>query len=541
MTTPELLSFIRAQLAKGSSKDSIKAILMGAGWEVSDISEAFNIIEPAHVEIPHVATPISNPVTPTMSPNTVSKVDMTPFMTPHVQQPVASPISVGAMPSNPMPEVHPKKSHAMLLMMAVIVLLLVGGGGAFAYYSGYFESPVAVMAQTSKNLQNSKSAKFDMTMSLKTRLNDPAKNPTSFFGFDFSNIVMQVKGSSENNDNNEKADLVMSFNVGNIEASLQVKVLNKVLYTSLLKAPTFGLADLTAYQNKWFFIKQDDQNDTSTNMIPVVGTGKSIYDKLTEEEKKTIYAIGEKANFITALKKNGSDSLEGVATNRYTFDLDKAGILDYLLQVKNFLTTLANRDSYFSVYSNYDFGDISKTLEKVKNFQGEVWIGKKDKLPRKVTINFSTDMTNGDAVIGSVDINMFALLSDWNMPVKVEAPVDAVDFKSLINSQLEQAQAKSRDASVKAYLSNMRAQAELYWDRNGINGYKGFCKSTGTYGAMSSINSLNEVTKPNITTCKDAKDNYIIYSPVSDNTFWCVDSTGSFLNLTQSPKSFICK
>jgi hypothetical protein len=592
MTTPELLSFIRTQVSKGTARDSIKAMLRGAGWDEVDIGEAFNIIEPASVHttptipstpvtpvtpatptIPITPTTPSISVAPTMSAapitpagapqnatspvnNTISSLPKTPptapvfsntpFVTPHLSPTTPTFTTPSQAPYSPQInqniEVHPKKSHFVLILIMGILLLLIVGGGASAYYLGYFESPSAVVATAQKNMQDATSAKFDMTINMKANYKDPSKNPPPFMGLDFSNVIIQLKGASENIDSKNKGNLDLSLSLGTIQASMKFRVLDEILYAMLDKAPTFGLAEISKYQNRWFALRFDNKQDTSVNMIPVVGSTKSSLEKLTKEELAEFESITMNASFIKILDKNGTDTLEGVNTSRYTFDLDKEGILDYLIQVKNFMGKLANRDSSFSTFADIDTASISEQLAKINNFQGEVWIGKKDKFPHKLTVSFSTDIGEAPEVLGSYETSIFVLLGDWNMPVPVEKPAEATDFKAFIDESLGEARAKGKDASVKANLSSIRALAELFYDDN-AGSYRGACKSTSQYGGgvVNSLNAINEQVKPASAVCKDNKNNWIAYAPLTTGEYWCVDYMGSSKALTKIPIGMVCK
>jgi hypothetical protein len=563
MTTPELLSFVRTQLSKGTNKDSITSILRGAGWDEVDISDAFNIIEPKNTpnisNVPITPSTPVNTVNPTASvenkigsnpPIVKSDFSYTPYVAPHTTQemptssvvtPVAQTQTAGS--NDP----RPKKSHFIPMLIFTLFLLLLGGAGAFAYYLGYFESPSLVVAMATKNMQDSTSAKFDMTINTKLKYNDPSKGGTSILGIDFSDMLFQIKGSSESIKNvttgktEDKGNMDMSVSLGTIEASLKFRFLDNVSYFMLDKAPTFGIADISKYQNKWYSMKLDNEQDTSLNMTPVIGAGKSAIDKLTDAEKAELDNITMNATFIKVLNKNGTDTLEGVNTSRYLFDLDKTGIVDYAIQLKNFAAKLSNRDSYFSTFANYDIKKVSDALDKVKNFQGEIWVGRKDKLPHKMTISFSNDFGTTPETMGTIDVNLFVLLSDWNMPVNVEVPADVVDFQSLINSQLEEARIKGDDAFIRANLSNMRPTAELFYD--GAGNYKGFCKSTAIYGGAKIMTSLNDKIKPDLATCKDSTRAWIAYSPLKGKDYgpyWCVDSTGANTSKEKAPIGMLC-
>ncbi len=545
MTTPELLSFIKGELSKGSSNESIKSVLLGAGWNATDIAEGFAVLNvtPITPATPTPVIPVSN-ISPISSnfinPNLVHKPEINVVNSQPVVSNFAEPASVASHDVQPniQQPVH-KKSKVVPVIVLVLALLLVGGAGVFAYTTGYFESPNSVMSTAQKNVYLSKSVKFDSTFTIKYTPKDQPKDATSILGFDFSNIIIQLKGDVENVNLKDKGNLNLSLSLGGVQATVQTRLLDDILYFSLEKAPTFGMADLTKYQNKWFFIKTNDNQDTTLGMVPVVGSGKSAFEKITEEEQAELKAITENANFLKFIKKNGEDTLEGVASNRYLYELDRPGITDYLYKLKNFFDKLANRDTYFSTINPLD---VDKELNKMKNFQGEVWIGKKDKFPRKTTVSFSTDVGTAPDISGTTDVNIFVLMSDWNMPVKVEVPEGAQDLKALFDMELGDARAKGKDAAIKANMSNSRASAELYYDVDYARGYKGFCSSSdGEFtSAVTILKNINENIESGKAVCKDSVKNYILYAPISTGEYWCVDSTGFNGAKIKTPIGMIC-
>ncbi|MBY0294363.1 hypothetical protein K2Q08_03465 [Patescibacteria group bacterium] len=114
MVNQQLLDYIKQQLAAGTAKDAIQQALVGQGWNVSDIAEAFAALVPQ-------PAPVA-PVAPQPAPAT-----MAPLQT-SISQPAAKP-----------------QSHLMLWIL-ILVLLIASAGGAVAYYY-YFMMQPAVQSQ----------------------------------------------------------------------------------------------------------------------------------------------------------------------------------------------------------------------------------------------------------------------------------------------------------------------------------------------------------------------------------------------------------
>ncbi|MHB8660868.1 MAG: DKNYY domain-containing protein [Minisyncoccota bacterium] len=120
MVSPQLLDYIRQQLAAGVSKEEIVQSLITTGWQGQDINDAFSTIgtQPASVMTPGLTT-----------------------QSPNVQMSAPTPVQ----PNNT------RIRKSVWWVIAISLLLLIGAGAAFAaYYSGFFfTSPTAIPAASS--------------------------------------------------------------------------------------------------------------------------------------------------------------------------------------------------------------------------------------------------------------------------------------------------------------------------------------------------------------------------------------------------------
>lgn len=110
---------------------------------------------------------------------------------------------------------------------------------------------------------------------------------------------------------------------------------------------------------------------------------------------------------------------------------------------------------------------------------------------------------------------------------------------SVVLASLNQARGKGADAAIKANLSGIRAQAELYYDTNGSYGTaftNAACAATaGTLFADANVSNAitaagNASTGGGIGVgrCGSTASAWGISVPLKTNTalYWCVDSTG---------------
>ena len=97
-------------------------------------------------------------------------------------------------------------------------------------------------------------------------------------------------------------------------------------------------------------------------------------------------------------------------------------------------------------------------------------------------------------------------------------------LSAIVLASLNTARNKAKDASAKASLSSIRAQAEIYFDN--FNGYDTFC--TTDPQAVALINAANVQVGANVTQCAESAIAFAAELKLISvaNTYWCVDSTG---------------
>ncbi len=107
---------------------------------------------------------------------------------------------------------------------------------------------------------------------------------------------------------------------------------------------------------------------------------------------------------------------------------------------------------------------------------------------------------------------------------------------SVVLASLNSARDKGSDAALKGGMSQMRAQAELFYD--GGRTYQGFCTNATTTPILTnirsnSVNSATLVTDGAVQTattvnCNDEPGGYAVSAPLkgTSGSYMCVDSTG---------------
>ena len=125
-------------------------------------------------------------------------------------------------------------------------------------------------------------------------------------------------------------------------------------------------------------------------------------------------------------------------------------------------------------------------------------------------------------------------------------------LSSIVLASLNTARSKGKDAAIKADLSNLRAQTEIYYDTNnnyGTLSISGPCPSsagTGSAlndaGAVSILNHvLSQAGTGNIA-CFGSNSGWAVSARLNSvsGKFWCVDSSGSSKQVSSSASSTTC-
>jgi prepilin-type N-terminal cleavage/methylation domain-containing protein len=110
---------------------------------------------------------------------------------------------------------------------------------------------------------------------------------------------------------------------------------------------------------------------------------------------------------------------------------------------------------------------------------------------------------------------------------------------SVVLASLNSARAKGADASIKANLANIRAQAELVYDTAVPNSYSAVCLNTNVIAAVAAAASAGGATVGTVDAAPDAthavcQDGtaWAVQAPLKTGGTWCVDSTGTSASRT---------
>lgn len=493
MINDQLLGYVRQQLSLKIERNLIIANLKGAGWNENDISEAFAVIFP--------------PTIPTSIP--VSPISM---VAPNVSQ---SPTYFSSAE-------HTKRKKILPVISILIVLCMAGGAAAYAYYTGVFVSLPNMVSESMDNTRDIKSGSYDIAVNIDfSELKDGnVQISQSLFGP--QKLSFSLKGYSDvSNSKNLKNSSIVSFDMNPFSFGAELRLIKNIFYAKITKAPTVAslFTGGESYENKWLSFPLDS--------IPGIDAN-PVNDLVLQQQKDYLYKMIRDAHLIKQTARLSPEVVGGKSSYHFVFDLDRPGITDYLKSLTEYLTTFLKDNPSFS---SFDKELSSKALDRIKDFKGEIWIGRNDKLIHKLVLDFSVQL---DPVKEEqVKMNMVAIFSDYDQPVNVSAPLESIPYDSLLGD----ARQKGKEAAIRANLQSIRMQAELFYEQH-RDGYLGFCLSKELKDVRKAVEDAGGLGF----VCKDKAAAYAlgVNFPNKNSEGWCMDSTGVSKSTTTLPSTTVC-
>jgi len=337
---------------------------------------------------------------------------------------------------------------------------------------------------------------------------------------------------------------LISLNVGTLEGQLEYRLVGSKLYGRLVKLPSLALlGSSSSYLDKWIEIdvKQGQEDIAKSPFTARFNVDTKVAEKLSKEDKAKIVELAKNASFIKVTKKLAPEEINGAMSYRFEFDLDRKGIEKYFQDVETYIQSVGKNDSQLSSYKSSS--SLAENLDRIKNFSGQAWIGKADKLPYKFDIEFEVQAYENNPERGNMKIEIVSLFKNWNKSLPVPVPEKTQTFQELMasarasstsaysSSSFALASARSSDASIKSLIANLRSYAEIYFDET-RNSYAGYCQSSYVSKAKADIAKVNPTSK---ISCQDSQTGYRIYVNLSDGKYFCADSNGSLPTLDKKP------
>ena len=400
MINQQLLDYIRQQLQQGTDREKINNSLMANGWQAPDIKEAFDSI-----------IPFNQPVQPT------------PF-TGSTPQPFST--------FSPQPQNGMSKT---LLAVFLIIGVLVVGGGAFAYFN-YFQSPEKIVQKMITKLTEIKSLEYSGEIKTEVNAGDllggasnllqptqPASNKK------VSNFSINFNGVSDTNDlNNPKGSFSFNINTDalgqeNFTLGLEIRTIDKIVYVKLSNIPNLGFFDLSAVANQWIKIDTEAlKKQFGLEKLEAQIKEAQKKQELSPEQIEKLKVAVQQVKIFKITESLSSEKIEGVNTYHYKFTIDKEEIKKLLADI--------NQITQDKTLTEKELAEFDKSFEAIELPEGEIWIGKKDLLPYKISLSSLIKKTDQSKTSGKVSLTL--LFKNFNKPVQIEIPTPVKTLEEIL-------------------------------------------------------------------------------------------------------------
>jgi len=551
MPDQHLLKYIELQHKKGIPQDEIITLLLGKGWKAFDIEDAFRFFDarvspqissnpepegetidfpskhtseivphnelevlyesqhsspfpdirnpnlPIEKPPPHHTPPPPAPTLPQQSPEQPleHKPQQSPTETPppppsrELKQP--SPLTASEPPPPPqgstapsMPRSHSKKTSISIVVAVSIALF---GGGA-ALYFGYFSnnSPNHLLLSMYDALQRVNSFSFDGTLAIDYTFQN--SSPLDVLPLDNA-LQLKFDGDIDVTDLN-KPTLQFSLDFESSSRGEGVNLLADIRY---IHSALYLRAFLDDRILGAFATSTSETLRLLNNQWIAFTTG-ALYDQYVPNlspELTNRNLVAEHLNahpFIRATRLFSPEEINGAMSHHVGFMFDSKIFQDFLLSFEN----LTEED-------RVETEDVVAYVETLDALHGELWIGKLDFLPRKVTFDIplpveSLEFTPSSPAVTSSFLGTL-FFNQYNQPVVVERPQTFFTFEQIFTQffggigGFENSLPQSPDDRRLSDLQTIQSDLRNYYEHCGFYPGNADCGSS-SYKPISGYNDL---------------------------------------------------
>ncbi len=371
------------------------------------------------------------------------------------------------------------------------------------------------------------------------------------------------------------SDLTYKFNADALKK-------NNDYYFRINNIPGLFIGELATLKGQWVKVNAEQatsskssdggytRKDEITSFVEGFADAEKEYKKTRESATKmliTAATIADDLKLVTFKTKPKTETVDGRELKRYDIQIRKEAIIPFYtkfiaeLDKEKDFKPFANelRDSGLLEYlQSPEFNEVYDFY--TKNTQTVFWT---DRNGFPAILQNTTRVVPPDTATQLKDkqINLvFKLaISKINEGVNISAPADAKPVQDVVKDFTDNLYGYdvSGLASIKSNLSNIRASAEIVYDRD-ANSYGkkvfalGSCKkTTGTlFGETNIYQAISDATngKPSTARCASKLDankkvgSYAVSVPLPDSPgySWCIDSTGTSQQITGTLKKAQC-
>lgn len=377
----------------------------------------------------------------------------------------------------------PSLNRRVLTITGGITLAaLVIAGGTYAYLA--FNSPERALTAAFSKLATVRTMQYEgqVTVQLKEGLTDggsgtspkSSSSPSPSLSWVPSahaagvadqgspmDLVLSARGAVDISDK-EKPKTAQTFKltgqyaqvpVGSV--AIETRTIGQTGYVRLAEYPVqYDLFGLSSLKDQWIkFDATDVEQQVSGEQKPK----EQSVTQFSPDQSKQLGQAAKKAKLFK-LKQLKDDPIDGQPAMHFQYELQKDNLKKFVPE--------ANQIIYHKPLSKAETDQIAKSFDEINFKPGEVWVGKKDGLPHKLTLTIvptSKDILNSDLLIS-------LSAKDFDKPVKIEAPEKTKSFEEISNGLLGggldsgggSATTNSRDSKRRSDLNQYRTALANY-------------------------------------------------------------------------------
>ena len=533
MVTKELLNYIKQQIEEGVEKDVIKMKLMNNGWQDSDVEEAFKLLGEEAIEPP------VPPVRPSPSVETSGEADN--VETQPENQPTAGSMSYGDGTYPSFMTKPAKKGKKLIIILSIITLLLISAGAA-GYVFYYLPQPKVVLQKMERKLRSVKTFEYSGTINTEATTARPDYSNVDWENWEEGPVEPEYKyettrqnatfsgGIDINNKEKPRLSLLLDASSessdGNLEYGIEMRIIDKIFYGQITQMPKLGLEEVSSIEKQWIKIdpKAIEEKTKEYGSDEEMG---AILEEFTNQqqlsagqlEKVNQLLIKYREKVLKGIVRQANEKIDGTAMYHYHFPVDKNEIKDFLREALKISFGDLKDEQIKDIIADYEIF-IDDALAFTEFRDGELWLGKKDSLPHKITFGFTTRDKKDEKEKSIVDI-VFSF-KNYNQPVHIGIPQKATPVEQLLDQFFGEARSRAQDARIKTTLLMVRTFAETFRYNNSVDSYSDFTKDNQF------IILADDITNQNSQLVSRINNNGLGYCAYAflpgRGSYYCVDS-----------------
>ena len=376
--------------------------------------------------------------------------------------PPVSPV-VATAPSLSTPTPNNNKVLVPFLIGVAVLILGIGGYAAWIYFNPAPEKVMSRMLEAVLTV-NSVSYKAEVISDAaeeNSLLSDFAPTDLGSFSpetiekidLNLSGVVDLVGGE------NETTNFSLNFSLKDANKKTEVfsgdyLSLDEEKYLKLNSVDTSNedLAPfMTALGDSWLNLGDSGFDNFDENGDLVAPT-EETQPTISSENQDKLDKLFVETDFLQVTEKLKNEKVDDVDCFHYAVQLDKEALVSYVATRKLYSDTTFLSEAALEV------------LAKTEIISGELWVGRKDYLPRHLVLNISFEETETQKIsTASFDL----LLNEFNQPAKLAVPEKVMSYTDFFSAMID-AMINSEDFGFDAISESIGVVSEEDLDGDGL-------------------------------------------------------------------------